>query len=166
MAYIYILSSLPKLYEYIKNILISNKSYFYIEYLNNGIIHYEEITPLNCIEKIKPMRERNMNFYISTKPIEIDKNFYDDGIFPFVIEGKGGREASSTIGLITLRLIAKKTDKSIKHIFNLLKKTLDTDPHVCKGISEQSALHKNIYVLPLSKEKKSFVHDIFLKTKV
>lgn len=73
MAYIYILSSLPKLYEYIKNILISNKSYFYIEYLNNGIIHYEEITPLNCIEKIKPMRERNMNFYISTKPIEIDK---------------------------------------------------------------------------------------------
>ncbi|MEF2749260.1 MAG: hypothetical protein U0N30_09945 [Blautia faecis] len=107
-----------------------------------------------------------MNFYISTKPIEIDKNFYDDGIFPFVIEGKGGREASSTIELITLRLIAKKTDKSIKHIFNLLKKTLDTDPHVCKGISEQSALHKNIYVLPLSKEKKSFVHDIFLKTKV
>lgn len=163
---IYILSSLSEFYEYIKNILVNNGLYFYVEHLNDGHLHYEEIKPLNFIEKIKPMRERNMNFYISTKPVERDKNFYDDSLFPFTIEGKGGRETSSAVELITLRLIAKKPDKGIRHIFNLLKKTLNADLDVRKGASEQSVIHKNIYVLPLSKSKIDFVYDIFLNSKI
>lgn len=166
MAYIYILSSLLDFYEYIKDILVNNNAYFYIEYLNNGIINHEQVTPLNCRSKIKPLREQNMNFYISTKPIEMDKNFYDDNIFPFAIEGKGGRETSLTVELITLRLISKKPDKSIRNIFNLIKRTLDADSSICKGFSEQSIIHKSIYMLPSIKGRTSFVHDIFLNTKI
>ncbi len=166
MSQIYILSSLVEFYKFIKSSLTEYHALFFIEYIHDDTICFKEITPENYEVELTNMRERNLNFYISTMPLNSYKNFYQEGIYPFVIEGKGGRLTSTSLEIITLRIVAKKPDITIQKVFDVIKKTLRSDSSVVKGLTDKSRFHKNIYVFPGLKSGLNFVFDIFLDIKI
>jgi hypothetical protein len=87
-------------------------------------------------------------FFIASKPFDkkVNKNFYDDSIFEYCIEGLGGRTTIHEVENISLRLIAKKPDSKIKSLFAAIQSNLKKNEDYGMGAEpSMSAFYKNIF---------------------
>ncbi len=87
-------------------------------------------------------------FFITSKPFDkkVNKNFYDDSIFEYCMEGLGGRTTINEVENISLRLIAKKPDSKIKSLFVAIQSSLKKNEDYGMGAEpSSSAFYKNIF---------------------
>ncbi|MEL0650797.1 hypothetical protein V6246_05140 [Algibacter sp. TI.3.09] len=136
---------------------------------NNGSIYAEKRNSdktvskfkVNSINDIENNREVNLNFYIVLNEfIDEKKSFYNDNFCQYIIEGTGGRIDKNIVERISLRLISKTSDKTIKKIFNAIKNMLKKNETIGIGVKGGSALHKN-YFYEKSQINKKMVTDMY-----
>lgn len=163
MSNINIVIPLKEFTSYISEILIKNEAKFYLEKKDSNESRYKiEINLNDFNELIENNRAKNLNFFITTKTLEnIEKSFYDDDICQYVIEGMGGRVSDSIVERISLRIVSKTSDKSIKKVFNSIKRKLKKDENIGMGVKGNSSLHRNYFYLKKLVESKIFVTDIY-----
>lgn len=156
MSYINVVMSLKDFVPYIGEIIEKKNAYLYVEKkIGNPPV---EVTAANALEVITDNREKNLNFFISSKKYS-KAGFYDDDFCVHVIEGIGGRSTSHSIERIALRLIAKTPDKDISGVFNAIRNQLKKDEEIGMGVEGNSSLHKNFYYQKKYAGNKNFLTD-------
>ena len=83
--------------------------------------------------------------------------FYDDELFDYCIEGKGGRENDENIEIITLRIISKNPDKQIQKFYNSLQTLFKKSSEINKGLQIEHYFDDKIYYF---KTDKNMLADI------
>jgi len=158
MSYINVVMPLTNFIPFIKEILDKN----------NGSIYLEERKADKTVSKFKMSsihdidnnREVNLNFYIAINQfVDEKKSFYDEDFCQYVIEGTGGRIDKNIVERISLRLISKTSDKTIKKIFNAIINTLKKNDDIGIGVKGGSSFHKN-YFYEKSQINKKMVTDM------
>ena len=121
---------------YVDNILTKNNGVIYIKKRNSeGLFCNVKIDTNNYKNQIERNREKNLDFFISSKAYENPNiNFYDHSICQDIIEGFGGREIEDTIELIALRIISKNPEKETVKIFNAIRNKLKKDTAIGVGV--------------------------------
>ncbi|WP_136668190.1 hypothetical protein [Flavobacterium sp. H122] len=147
MSYLNIIIPLSDFISYSEEILEQNEAYLYIEKKDTNKMIIKQLFSKNDIQSIiKCYHDKNLNFFISTvKTKNLNQDFYDDDICQFVIEGQGGRTIENTVERISLRLISKTPDKSIKKVFDSIKNKLKKDDAFGMGVKGNSSIHKNYF---------------------
>ncbi|MFD2941987.1 hypothetical protein [Flavobacterium notoginsengisoli] len=147
-VYFNIIIPFEKFISELKDIIDKNSVKLYAEYLNDKKgFYYELIDPKS--ENINFLSEKDYRgFFFSSKVVEVKdgnlvlgksskKNrisFYDDELFDYCIEGKGGREDQDNLEIIKLRIISKNPDKQIAKFYNALQNILKKLENVEKGL--------------------------------
>lgn len=146
MSYINIVMSLKDFLFYIKEVVAQQGAHIYLEQKSGAKDDITTVKPdLDNIEQIPRNRAQHLNFFISTKELNSDDNFYDDANMAYAIEGSGGRQDQESVECIALRIISKTPDKSIQTLFQQIRNQLKKDPEIGIGIAGDSALHKNYF---------------------
>lgn len=168
MSYINVVMSLMDFIPYISNIVIKNNGALYIEKKSdNDFFSNIKVDASNYENIVEKNREKNLNFFISSKELEDSNiNFYDDTICLWMIEAIGGRETKDIIERIALRIISKKPQKETVKIFNAIKNKLKKDTAIGMGVEGGSFLHKNYFYQKSYIGKKVFLRDINNKSSV
>lgn len=143
MSYINIVMPLKDFIVYIKEALIRHAAYIYLEQKTARDTITTFKLDLDNIEQIPRNRAQHLNFFISTKELNSDDNFYVDANMAYAIEGSGGRQDQESVERIALRIISKTPDKSIQTLFKQIRNQLKKDPEIGIGVAGNSALHKN-----------------------
>jgi hypothetical protein len=90
--------------------------------------------------------ERYRAFFLSAHPVPANTSFYDAGIFHHCIEGIGGRTMNKDVEKITLRVISKTPNATIKKFFASIMNKLRKDPTFNKGVySSAGELYKTTF---------------------
>ncbi|MCG7500445.1 hypothetical protein MHM83_01035 [Tenacibaculum sp. Mcav3-52] len=163
MSRINLVMSLSNFYSFILEVIEKEDCVFYLEKrVDDNSIVKVEIGSNNLSTVIANKRGRNLNFYLSTKKIDNENgSLYDETICNYVIEGTGGRETEEIIERISLRVISKTPDKSIKRVFNKIKSKLKSDESVGVGVKGSSSLHKNFFYQKDLVGSKMFKVDLY-----
>jgi len=153
---------LKDFYLYVGDILEKNNGTFYVEVKNESKISLEKIEKGEA-DKIKDNREKNLRFYILSDQYDdvSQDDIFDDELEPIVIEGEGGRETADSIERISLRILAKKTNKNTTKIFNGIKNKLKKDAEIGMGVEGGSKLHDNYFYKKDLVGKKTFKTDFY-----
>lgn len=159
MSYINVVMPLANFIPFVQEILDKNNSELFIEKRNSEKTIYK--VKVNSIDDIENNRGVNLNFFIVTPELRNEnENFYDEDICQYVIEGTGGRTNEKNIERISLRLVSKTPDKTIKKIFNAIKNKLKKDETIGVGVKGGSSLHKNYFYQKSQVGNRIFVTDI------
>lgn len=143
----------------LKDIIDKNSVNLYAEYLNDKKgFYYELIDPKS--ENITFFSNKDYHgFFFSSKIIEIKEgnlilgktskkdsiSFYDDALFDYCIEGKGGREDQDNLEIINLRIISKNPDKQIAKFYNSLQNTLKKTEGVNSGLLIENYFDSKVF---------------------
>jgi hypothetical protein len=86
-------------------------------------------------------------FFFTSKEFEPDKefSFYKDDYFEYSAECKGGRKKGDDIEAISLRLISKAPEPTIKSFFNSINSQLKKDSNFGLGIGKTNNAKKIFY---------------------
>ena len=143
---------------YVDNILTKNNGVIYIKKRNSeGLFCNVKIDTNNYKNQIERNREKNLDFFISSKAYENPNiNFYDHSICQDIIEGIGGRETEDTIELIALRTISKNSEKETVKIFNAIRNKLKKDTAIGVGVKSKGYVYKNYFYQRAYVGKKTF----------
>ena len=162
MAYINVVMSLMDFVPYVNAIIEKNNGHLYVEKRNGRDSFYNiKVDIFNYTQMVEVNREKNLNFFISSKELDaLNINFYDDSICQCIIEGVGGRETDESIERIALRIISKTPEKEIVKIFNAIKHKLKNDKTIGVGVEGGGSLHKNYFYQKKYVGKKVFKTDI------
>ncbi len=162
MSCINVVMSLVDFVQYIDDIINKNNGILYVEKKNGNNSFFNAVVNMtNYRNVIETNREKNLNFFISSKKLEnTTANFYEDNFCHHIIEGVGGRETEDYIERIALRLVSKNPDKEIKKIFNSIRNKLKKDESIGIGIEGNSSFHRNYFY------KKSYVGNKIFKTDI
>lgn len=135
-VYFNIMIPFKKFISELKEIIDKNSVNLYVEYLNEKRGFYYEIIDHKSEDLTFFSDKEYHGFFFSSKAVQIkDGNlvlgksskkdpisFYDDELFHFCIEGKGGREDQDNLEIIKLRIISKTPDKQIAKFYNALQR--------------------------------------------
>ncbi|MCL5247598.1 hypothetical protein M4I21_17390 [Cellulophaga sp. 20_2_10] len=159
MAYINVVMSLKDFISYTEELISKNQAYLYIEEWSND--EFKNNKNVQIADDIDNNRLKYLNFFICTKEInDRSKDFYDESINQFTIEGIGGRETKDALERIALRVISKTPDKNVKKLFNAIKNKLKKDEDIGVGVKGGSAMHKNYFYQKYKVGKKTFITDL------
>ncbi|MCR4031334.1 MULTISPECIES: hypothetical protein [Flavobacterium] len=147
-VYFNIIIPFQKFISELNDVLDKNAVHLYVEYLNDKKgFYYELIDPKS--ENLTFFTENDYHgFFFSSKAVEINNgnlileksskkdriSFYDDALFDYCIEGKGGREDQDNLEIIKLRIISKNPDKQIAKFYNSLQNILKKTEGVNNGL--------------------------------
>lgn len=147
MSYIHLVMPLNDFIDYIKEEVMQQGAYIYLEQKANKQAGITRIRlDFNNIEsRIAAYQAQNLNFFISTKVLNSDDSFYDDEYAGYAIEGSGGRADATTVERIALRIISKTSEKGIASLFKNIKNKLKKDPGIGMGVAGASSIHKNYF---------------------
>ncbi|MEB3801510.1 hypothetical protein INQ45_10710 [Flavobacterium columnare] len=163
MSYINVVISISDFVLYTEEILKQNNAHLYLEKRDSDKIISNQLFIKSDAESIiKDYHNKNLKFFISTIETEnIIQDFYDDDTCQFVIEGDGGRVIENTVERISLRLISKSPDKSIKKVFDSIKNKLKKDDSFGMGVKGNSSIHKNYFYQKKLVGNKILATDIY-----
>ncbi len=159
MSYLNIVMPLKDFLIYIKEIVVQQGAYIYLEQKTDKETITSIKLDLDNIEQIPANRAQYLKFFISNKEL-LKKNdsFYEDENDSYAIEGSGGRQDQEHVERIALRIISKTPDKEIANLFKNIKNKLKKDPEIGMGVSGNAALHKNYFY------QKALVGKLVFKT--
>jgi len=163
MSYLNIVISLKDFIVYSEEILKSNHAYIYVEQRDVDNSISKVLLAKNEFDQIlKNYNSKNLNFFISTEKLEsTNESFYDDEICQYAIEGMGGRVDTDRIERISLRIISKSPDKTIKKLFDAIKNKLKKDEDFGMGVKGNSVIHRNYFYQKDLVGSKLFVTDMY-----
>ncbi|WP_289661398.1 hypothetical protein [Flavobacterium panacagri] len=158
-VYFNIIIPFKKFISELKDVIDKNAVNLYAEYLNEKKgFYYELIDPKS--DNITFFSNQDYRgFFFSSKAVEIkDGNlilgktskkdrisFYDDALFDYCIEGKGGREDQDSLEIIKLRIISKNPDKQILKFYNSLQNTLKKTEGVNTGLLIENYFDSKVF---------------------
>lgn len=146
MSYLNIVMPLKDFLIYIKEIVVQQGAYIYLEQKTDKETITSIKLDLDNIEQIPANRAQHLKFFISTKELlEKNDSFYEDENDSYVIEGNGGRQDQEAVERIALRMISKTPEKKLAHLFKSIKSKLRKDPETGMGVAGNSSLHKNYF---------------------
>lgn len=147
MSYIHLVMPLNDFIGYIKEEVMQQDAYIYLEQKANKQADITKIRlDFNNIEsQVAAYQAQNLNFFISTQEPRGDDSFYDDENMAYAIEGSGGRADAATVERIALRIISKTPEKGITRLFKNIKNKLKNDPGIGMGVAGASPIHKNYF---------------------
>jgi hypothetical protein len=169
MAQLNIIISVDSLFSMIIPVMEKRSVSFYMELINSKnewtVIKIDRENSIQIAEMIndKYQNFRYMTFFLSSLDLDLSKkvSFYSDKVFPYAIEGKGGRETETEVETVELRVIAKQPDKTIKAFYNDLKKHFKNHPEVGIGILPYAtSIHKNTFYLKSFVGNKTMRHSL------
>lgn len=158
-VYFNIIIPFEKFISELKDIIDKNAVKLYVEYLNEKRGFYYELID-HKTENITFFTDKDYcGFFFSSKLIELkdgnlvleksskkDKiSFYDDALFNYCIEGKGGREDQENLEIIKLRIISKTPDKQITKFYKALQTVLKKLEGVDKSLVIGSHLDNKVF---------------------
>lgn len=165
-VYFNIIIPFQKFVSELKTALDKHSVYLYAKNYNEKKgFYYEEIDPENenptfflnkdykgffFSSKWIEIKEGHLTLGKSTKKDEI--SFYDDAIFDYCIEGKGGREDDGNIEIIKLRIISKNPDDQIKKFYNSLQSTLKKMENVNQGLMNGNYFDNKVFYYKTDKK--------------
>ena len=146
-AYFDIIIHLEKLFKSIVNLNLDKEVDFYVEYWNQkSKTHFKKINPHNIeIEDFNQPSYKGFFMISKTANYNIDQSPFDDEVFQYVVEVKGGKEDKDNIELISFRRVAKESDKSIDKVFQKIQRTFKKNMEFDKGVKWGNHFYKNIY---------------------
>lgn len=147
-VYFNIIIPFEKFITELRSTLDKNSIKLYVEKLNKEKGFYYELIDANSENFTFFSDENYRGFFFSSKEIEIKNgnlilekstkkdrvSFYDDAIFDYCIEGKGGREDDANIEIIKLRIISKNPDSQIKKFYNALQTLFKKMENIDQGL--------------------------------
>ncbi|NML38830.1 hypothetical protein HHL17_16610 [Chitinophaga sp. G-6-1-13] len=150
--------SLKTFSTYIADILEKNNGELFIEERDN-----DGIFSIKNPSAIEDNRGKNLDFFILSDHLDnlTRSQIYDDETAPFVIHGEGGRETEDSMERISLRILAKKTNKNTTKIFNAIKNKLKKDEAIGMGVQGGSQLHDHYFYQKKYVGKKVFKTDFY-----
>lgn len=112
----------------------------------------EETSTIVEIEKIEnPEKEINEHyhaFYLTSETFveNVHESFFDDNFCVHAIEVLGGRSDAGNIENLSLRIISKTPDKTVKSFMDKLSKHLKNNEEYGMGVEPvTSAFHKKVF---------------------
>lgn len=122
------------------------------------------VEPIKDVKNIE-INEEYSGFYFSAHPVPPKASFFDAGIFHYCLEGNGGRTVKNDMEMITLRVISKTPDATIKKFFNSILGKLKKDALFSKGVySASGQAYKTTFYLKSVANKYSTWFDFERKT--
>ncbi|PKH52913.1 hypothetical protein CXF68_20385 [Tenacibaculum sp. Bg11-29] len=145
--YFDIIISLEDFFAKLIDLKINENIEIYVEYFNSEKKTYYKKIDVKNYNPTDFNHTDYKGFFMISKNIKLTdlKSPYDDLIFPYAIEFKGGRETESEIEKIKCRQISKTPNKAIDKEYQKLQRHLKKMPNIEKGVNWGKHFYKNIY---------------------
>ncbi|GEM_PF-1041398 len=166
-TYFNIIIPIKKLLADLEQILITHSINVYVEKFNEAKGFYYEQIAINYSNLAFVQDKDYRGFFFTSLHLSIKKgqlsfdnkktkqdddvSFYDDELFNYCIEGKGGREDSEFIESIKLRIISKTPDKQIDKFYKALQALFKKSTDINKGLHLGQHFDNKLYYFKTNK---------------
>jgi hypothetical protein len=171
-VYFNIIIPIEKFLVDLEQVLLTHSINIYIEKYNEVQNFYYELVDIKkpniaCFsdKEYRGFFFTSLSLVIQNGKLVFDNNkiqqtdkvsFYNDELFNYCIEGKGGREDIENIESIRLRIISKSPDKQIERFYKSLQTMFKKSIDINKGLNIGQHFDSKIYYY---KTKKNMLND-------
>ncbi|MEN7551519.1 hypothetical protein AAG747_26615 [Rapidithrix thailandica] len=145
--YFDIIISLKELFDKVTELKLDQVVDIFIEYRNDEKeCYYKKVNPSHY-QAPDFNHTGYQGFFIISKEAKFDgsRSPYDDEMYSYTIEIKGGRETGQEIEKIKCRQIAKQPEITLQKAYRKLQHCIKKDPNFEKGVYWGKHFYKNIY---------------------